>query len=237
MFEKPLDGDIVARIEARDRATRRMFWVLIAPTVLLVAAFAVLFATGRTEVLQSQGVQIGILFVGCIILFALLKRRQFRPGVYVDISDPRIVRRRIDTHHRALRLFLWIGILASFSNALSYGVSFNRLEHVARFLALGAGGMMILTTALFLAPLMIGPGWFNRGLRDILDDEYMRALRGRAMRLGYRAAIAAVAAALIATLWRPDFALPSLTLALNAGFAIPALYYVVADWRASRYDG
>ncbi len=75
---------------------------------------------------------------------------------------------------------------------------------------------------------MIGPGWLNRGLRDILDDEYMRALRGRAMRLGYLVTIAAVAAALIATLWRSDLALPSLSLAFNAGFTIPALYYVVA---------
>ncbi len=238
MIEKTLDSDIVAKIEARDRALRRMFWVLIAPTLLLVAAFAALFAMGRTDLLQNQGVQIviGVLLTACIILFALLKRRQFRPGVYVDASDPRIVRRRIDIHHRALRLFLGIGILSSVSNFVSLGFGFNRLERVDRFLALGVGGMMIVITAVFLAPLMIGPGWLNRGLRDILDDEYMRALRGRAMRLGYLVTIAAVAAALIATLWRSDLALPSLSLAFNAGFTIPALYYVVADWRASR-DG
>ncbi|MEI9885991.1 MAG: hypothetical protein WDN08_05710 [Rhizomicrobium sp.] len=40
----------------------------------------------------------------------------------------------------------------------------------------------------------------------------------------------------MATLWRPDFALASLAWALYAGFAVPALYYVIADWRASR-DG
>jgi hypothetical protein len=46
--------------------------------------------------------------------------------------------------------------------------------------------------------------------------------------------IAAVAAALLATILRPDLALAALAWALYAGFALPTLYYVIADWRASR---
>jgi hypothetical protein len=238
MVENPLGDDIAAKIEAGDRIAWRMVWVLIGPTVLLIAAFATAFVTGQTTLLQSEAAQIviGVLFAACIVYAASLVRRRFRPDIYVDASDPRIIRRRIDAHQRSWRLSLCVGILSTFPSFLSLGVGFNRLEHANRLLALAAGGTLIVTTALLLGPLMIGPGWLDRGLRDILNDEFMRDLRGRAMRLGYLIMVVAVAAALMATIWRPDFALASLAWALYAGFAIPALYYVIADWRASR-DG
>ncbi|MDR3454976.1 MAG: hypothetical protein P4L96_19610, partial [Rhodoferax sp.] len=61
-------------------------------------------------------------------------------------------------------------------------------------------------------------------------------LRARAARLGYWALMVAVASALLIAVWRPDLTLRVLAWALYAGFAIPALYYVIADWRAGR-DG
>jgi len=240
MAEKSLDDDVMAKIEARDRATRRMIWFLLAPAVLLAVAFAAAFVTGQTALLQSQTVQIviGALFAACILFVVLRLGRQFRPDISVAAADPRIIRRRIDAHHRTLRTYLCIGIVSTVPSLLGLRGAFNRLEHVDRFLALVVAGATILSIAAFLVPLIIGPGgWLDRERRDILNDEFMRALRARAMRLGYLTTIVAVVAALIATLWRVDLAVPSLAWALYAGFAIPALYDVIADWRASRDNG
>jgi hypothetical protein len=41
---------------------------------------------------------------------------------------------------------------------------------------------------------------------------------------------------LLIELWRPDLTLRAVSWALYAGFALPALYYVIADWRASSGD-
>jgi len=237
MAEKPRD-DFAAKIEARDRIARRMAWVLLGAPVLLAAAFATAFATGHVALFQSQAGQIviGVLFAASILYVVSLAGQRFRPDIYVDASDPRIVRRRIDAHQRNWRLFLCSGILFTLPSFLSFGTAFHRLEHLDRFLALLGGGSLIATISVYLAPLMIGPGWLDRELRGILNDEFMRDLRGRAMRLGYLIMMVAVAAALMVALWRPDLALGSLAWALYAGFAIPSLYYVIGDWRASR-DG
>ena len=92
---------------------------------------------------------------------------------------------------------------------------------------------MIFVMALFSVLTIVGPGWFSRELHAILNDEFVRDLRARTARLGYLTMMAAVAAALLTTIWHPDLALPALAWAFYAGFAIPALYYVIADWRAS----
>jgi hypothetical protein len=95
---------------------------------------------------------------------------------------------------------------------------------------------MIGMIGLFSVLMMVGPGWFSRELHAILNDDFIRDLRARAMRLGYLTMMVAVTAALLTAIWRPDFALPALAWALYAGFAIPTLYYIIADWRAGR-DG
>jgi hypothetical protein len=74
------------------------------------------------------------------------------------------------------------------------------------------------------------------GARNLPDDEFDSALRARTIRFGYMLVLLLLGAVFQVALWRPDWTLTALAWALYAGFALPAFYYVIADWRASRGD-
>jgi hypothetical protein len=229
------EDDIVAKLNASDRATSGMALTLGAAVLLLVAVYVAAFFTGQTALLQSQVFQIviGVAFTAIIVFVIARFGRKFRPDAYRNAADPRIARRRIDAHHRYWRWSLVSGLAAT----SMWGLNFNNLVRFAREdqgFALVTGGAMILVMALFSVFTIVGPGWFSRELHAILNDEFVRDLRARTARLGYLTMMAAVAAALLTTIWRPNLALPALAWAFYAGYALPTLYYVVADWRASR---
>jgi hypothetical protein len=231
------DDEIIAKLDASDRAVTRMILALAGAVLLLVAIYAAAYFTGESALLQSEGFQfaIAVLFAAGVVIVIARFGRKYRPDAYSDASDPRIVRRRIDAHHRYWRWSLVSGLVAT----STWGLNFNNLVRFAREdggLALVASGIMISIMALFSVLTIIGPGWFSRELHAILNDEFIRDLRARTVRLGYLTMMAAMAAALLTAIWRPDLALPALAWAFYAGFAIPALYYVIADWQASR-DG
>jgi hypothetical protein len=230
------DDEIVAKLDASDRAMTRMTLALGGAVLLLAAVYAAAAFSGKTALLQSEGVQIAIAALfAMIVAFAFLRFGQkFRPDAYSDAADPRIVRRRIDAHHRYWRWTLLAGILSTSVLGLNFGYVLADLTRADRILALLAGGIMIVVIALFSVLTLIGPGWFNRELHAILNDDFVRDLRARTARLGYLTMMAATAAALLATIWRPDLALSALAWAFYAGFAVPALYYIIADWRAGR---
>lgn len=229
------DDEVVAKLDASDRAVTRMLLTLAAALLLLVAIYAAAYFTGEAALVQSQSFQIaiGVLFAAGVVIVMARFGSKFRPDAASDASGPRIVRRRIDAHHRYWRWSLVSGLVAT----SSWGLNFNRLADFAREdrgLALVAGGTMIFVMALFSVLTIAGPGWFSRDLHAILNDEFIRDLRARTARLGYLTMMAAMAAALFAAIWRPDLAQPALAWAFYAGFAIPVLYYVIADWRAGR---
>ncbi len=231
---EPTDDEIVAQLNASEGAAVRMFFAGLGMVVMMVLVFAGAFFSGHVAFLQSQTVQIVIAIAfGTAFLIAFVRfARRYAPPV--DASDPRIVRLRIDAHHRSWRwtivssLFSSVGCVAAFSTALPKASTPDR-PFVLLFAAMVA--FVILLSAMVMA---FGPGGFSRQIHAILNDEFVRDLRARTVRLGYAVTMTAVAAVLLIGVWRPDFALPALAWALYAGFAIPALYYVVTDWRAGR---
>ncbi len=175
------------KIEARDRIAWRMVWVLIAPTVLADRRLRRGFRDAANRLVPEprradrhrhpvRGLYPVRRVAWATAVSARRLRRCFRP------ADRSPANRRASTLLAAVFVLRHPCNLSSF---LILGVGFNRLEQVDRFLALGGGGMLIAVTAFYLAPLVIGPGWLDPGLRNILNDEFMRDLRGRAMRLGY----------------------------------------------------
>ncbi len=237
-MDKSTDDEIIAKLNAIDRSVGWAVLALVGTLVTLLAVFAGAFFTGHAALLQSEGVQIavGILFAAAIFVLALRIGQRSQPQAYLESMEPRILRRRIDAHHRYWRWTLLSCIFTSFWSAMSLGHAFAHVGPDNRFWALLAGAMFIPVIALFSAMLIVGPGWISRDMHRILNDDFIRALRGRAERLGYAALMIAVAGALLVAIWRPALTLPVLSWALYAGFAIPALYYVIADWRAGR-DG
>lgn len=230
------DDDIVARLNASEEAAVRMALTGLALVVLMALVFAAAFFTGHAAWLQDQTVQAAVAAVvgGALVIAFVRFARRFGPPV--DACDPAIVKKRIDAHHRTWRwtvgssLFSSLGCVAALSSVLSKAGTADR-PFVLVFAA-----QVVFVCLLFAAVTAAGPGWFDREMHAILNDEFIRDLRARAVRVGYSVMMFAVAAALLAGVLRPDLALSALAWALYAGMAVPALYYVVADWRASR-DG
>lgn len=235
----PSDDDILAKLDANDRATSRMALILLSAAFAPVALYAAAYLSGEVTLVQSEGAQIAIggLFVMVLVFVFAGFGRRFRPVASSDANDPRIVRRRIDAHHRYWRLMLvsWLGMTIGLLPLVTVtGRALGALGQAHSLLAIAAAAAMIAPIVLFSLLVIAGPGRGNRELRAILNDEFVRQLRDRTIRLGYFTMLAAVSAGILASVWRPDLALLVLWWSLYAGFVVPALYYVIADWRASR---
>jgi magnesium-transporting ATPase (P-type) len=235
---KSSDDEIVAKLDAGDRANGWMALVLLGLPVVLAVLFAAAFFTGHTALLESDGAQIaiGVLFAMAILLSFIRFRRHFRSEAYLESLEPRILRRRIDRFQRTWRWVLATLIGSSCLTIISTSYALGRSGPNNRPLTLLVAGGFVFVIALFSAMVFSGLGWHDRDIYRILNDDFIRALRARAARLGYVTLMAAVASALLIATWRPDLTLRVLAWALYAGFAVPALYYIIADWRASR-DG
>jgi len=235
-MDKLSDDEIIAKLNASDRAVAWMVVALVVVPVMLIAIFAGAFFTGHAALLQSEGVQIAvsILVVAGILFFIQRLGRRYQPEAYLESMEPRILRRRIDAHHRYWRWTLVTCLFSASCTTLSFSRTLANIARPNQTWAFFMAGTIIFTIALFSTIVMIGPGWFSRDMHAILNDDFIRALRGRAERLGYVTLMIALAGVLIVAIWRPTLTLPALCWALYAGFAIPALYYVIADWRAGR---
>lgn len=229
------DDEIIAKLDASDRAAGRMTFAFLAAILLLCAAFGIAFITGNASLLQNEGVQIAIAVVAAagFLLIILRFGRHFRPDAHTSASEPRIVRRRIDAHHRYWRWSLLSGLIAAPAWAWNIGPSLADLSRVDRFLAVMAAGALVCLVFFFSSLLIIGPGWFNQEIHAILNDEFTRELRARTARLGYFTMLAGASATLLTAMWHPKWISSAAVWSLYAGFAIPTLYYIITDWRAS----
>lgn len=235
----PSDDEILAKLNANDRAGDRLALVLLSAVLVLVAIYAAAYFTGEVTLVQSQAGQIAIggLFA-MVLVFAIAGfGRRFRPVGSSDANDLKIVRRRIDSHHRHWRLMLvsWLTVILSLLPSVTIAApTLGALGHAHPLLAMAAAAAMIAPVVLFSLLMIAGPGWGNREMRAILNDEFVRQLRARTIQLGYFTMLTAVSAGILAAVWRRDLASLVLLWTLYAGFAVPALYYVIADWRAGR---
>jgi hypothetical protein len=83
------------------------------------------------------------------------------------------------------------------------------------------------------AATTFGVGFAQRKYRAAANDELVRLLRGRAAQLGYMLAVAGVGLGYLASLLRPELTGIVLPVFLLAAVAGPAVYFLVAEWRAS----
>jgi len=222
-----------ARHETSVRMRWRAVWVLIIGLALLFAVIAALTFTGHAALVLSMWGQTITAVYACALLvyFIATMSRSYVPSI--EMNDPRYMRRRIDEYQRQWRwtiLFQVFAILPFFAFLPQIFWFFGSTHQFMRAI-LCAIVALLMIVLVFL--LLVGPGI---GGRELLNDEFVTALRARTMRFAYVLTMLLLGAVLLIDLWRPDLTLTALCWALYASFAVPALYYVIADWRASSAD-
>ncbi len=244
MSKRPLSDEeeraALARHELSLRMKWRALWVFIIGLALLLAVVTALSLTGHAAlVLSVWGKTVTAVYaVALLIYFIAMMSRAYVPPIGMD--DPRFLRRRIDEYQRRWRWAILFQVFMMFP-------VFALLPKV--FWALGALqfiGIMFFGTIAFLMifsgyMLSAGPGLLLPRASELINDEFATALRARVMRFAYILTMLLLGTALLVAVWRPTLTATALIWALYVGFAVPALYYVIADWRASsadkEYDG
>jgi hypothetical protein len=170
-----------------------------------------------------------IVLVAVWIAF-LVYRLSFRPNP--ETQRPSVQRRLVDDYTKRQRWTLVVAIPGALLLALNqppatagHGPEDWFTQSVFVFIMLMLALMLVL-----------GPGFLSRRFRAANADELSRALRARASALGYVCAMLALSADYLISQLAPPMLASALPLSMAAVFVIPALYYVIADWQASR-DG
>lgn len=202
----------------------------------LIALIALGIGTGQNAVLQSTVFQ-GVIALAAAVFFGIafihFSHRAIPPE---EAMESRILRKRIDTLHRNWRWLLLCLVVTSGCSTFSYSHLMNALPGSQPSIALLIALAIIFQTVLFSLHTLMGPGGFHSEVRRALQDEFVRELKIKTMRIGYITMMLACAATLLVIALHPAFSGAAITWALYAGYAVPTLYYIIADWRASR-DG
>jgi hypothetical protein len=232
------DEEILDRFETRARMTWRMLWVLPSGIALVVGATAAAIFSGHAALVAGMWGRIVIAAViGALFVYAFVTiiKSSIQP---IKADSPRLVQRRLDHYQGVRRWSILIGVFMMFFVLMGIPHAVPVLRAARQLpLLIGAGALIagiMLMNALLLSS---GPRWQTLvppGVRELPNDEFDRALRARTTRFGYILVMLLLAGALPVALWRPDWALTAIACALYAGFAAPALYYIIGDWRASR---
>jgi hypothetical protein len=236
---EPSDDEIVARVEASNRVMWRLVRVLCGGLALVGVIVAALVCSGHADWQRNCWFQMAVAaVVGALFLYVLvMMARHHVPAI--ETMNPRLARRRIDAQQRHWRWAILGYVVIGFSFVLNQADALRNLTGLDEITRLVLGLGPSLFPLLMVAILTVGPRWqcLDRpGLGALVDDEFAVALRARTMRVGYVVAMILLAAIVLVTLWRPALTLTALCWALFAGSAVPALYYVIADWRASREE-
>lgn len=97
-------------------------------------------------------------------------------------------------------------------------------------------GLPILYAWLVVAVIM---GWdfVSRRERKYLDDELSRAFRARSLGLAFVVLMAAGTIVLAISLWRPEWTVPAIVLAVTLGGSVAGCRFAWLDRQAGRADG
>jgi hypothetical protein len=198
--------------------------------VIFAGAGICLLAAGSDRAFSTLGLSpdmsdfLAGLGVGCLLsvaLIVLLKSRRADSGdLHLRIDEFQAQQRRM--------LVAIAALVAAFGTmAILHPLRHNGIiatDFAIEFALLAVAGA---------AALAFGVGFLRRRYRLASDDEFVKALRMRAVRAGYMIAIAGGAAAYAANLFWPDAAAVGLPAALLAAVLIPCAYYLIAERRAS----
>jgi MFS family permease len=239
------DDQILDRSKTRARVMRRTAWVLTGGFSLMAAAIAFAIFTGHAALVTGMWGQIVILAVAAALFVyavAIINIYYRRP---LEADGPRLLYRQMDSHQRSWRQLVLFNVFMMFFVVMSLMPAFLH-RPAAPFLRAAPQLLLLIGAApagfvlVFALILSAGPGWesvfLQPGARELLHDEFNTAQRARTMRFGYILVMLLLYAVLLVALWRPDLTRMALSWALYAGFALPALYFVIADWRASHGD-
>jgi len=233
------DDKILARIKTSDRMMWRVVWVLTGGIALVAVVIATALFTGHAGLVTSLwGQSITAAVVGGLFVYAAVVAGKYHVSP-IEADNPRLVRRRIDAYQRRWRWVILLNIFTTFTFVMGVPRMVTPLGGAHQFLPMLIGAVAAGLMLMMAIILSAGPAWQGMaqpGARELLNDEFASALRARTMRFGYILMMFLLGAVLVVALWQPDLTLTALAWALYAGFAVPALYYVIADWRASFGD-
>lgn len=172
-------------------------------------------------------VWIPLIFLLFLWRILLLYRKRFSP--LPESLRPSVQKRLVDDYTRRQRFilvaFIPLTLLLTLNSPETHGSSSD-----ASWFSLGAFVSYMLLAALMI---VFGPGFLNTRFRAANQDEASRMLRVRSTAVGYIAAMIAMTADYGIGLFAPTLLQAAIPLSLAAAFIVPALYYVIADWRAS----
>ena len=230
--EKSSDVEIIARERRSYRRGLALFPVGLLLALAVMAGFSWAQDSGFVPKWFSESALEPITLALVISLLIVLAFRIFARPPKEAMSE-RILRKQIDDHQKRWRfLYILIAIMA---------IVLGTLPLSPHFRSPGVNSTLWLPHASFvfvalMSALIIcfGPGFLNASFRNAMNDELTRALRARASRLGFLIAVAGMGASYLVALYKPEWSVFVLSPVIAAAIAVPALYFVILDWRAGR---
>ena len=231
------DNEILAltRKRSRQRKIVVVLCALVSGVIGAIAAIKIseLHQTHQTiSILSLWPIEIAGALAIAALLAALRLTRTPR-----DADSVRVLQSRIDElQWQYSRWFLivvptavlYFAIRAEIEtvSAVDHSVFFQSDSHISLFLFFGAFALIL------LSPLGV-----RRSARKVLNDELTRAMRSRALSLGYWILAPCMAAIYVLALFDQKLAIELMVPALFLAVAVPTLRFAYLDWRAGRNSG
>jgi hypothetical protein len=162
-----------------------------------------------------------------VLIWVMLGPRKRETLPRLEALPESILRKQIDHYQQRWCSIVLVLLFLLIATTLGFGAI---ALHPAAMTDFGvvAGAVFFLEVFLCAFATVFYPGL------KVFDDERLIALRGRAAKAGFIILLLALGAAFPAILRHPEWTTLALIGVLFAGGAAPALYYVIADWRAGR---
>jgi hypothetical protein len=228
-FERP-DEEILDQL----KRSRRAGWFMLFGCLVCIVSSVVLVFLGRVGAIPPIAAEYSTAAIVIVwVLATIFRFRHFPPPL--EANEERILRKRIDSIQsvwRWLTVFcVGIAVMTTFGTSRMLGP----VNSSHPLLALFAGSTFVFVILLYSLMVFYGPGYLDGSYR-VINDELARALHARAFKAGYLALMVMLGGVLLTVLYRPALTIPALCWTLFAGFAMPALYYVILQWRAGSGD-
>lgn len=220
------DDEIISDFRRRTgKSLHRLGWLMLLILVYVVGCVTLYGYAIRIGWLVRYGIPEDCIYlIPLPVLFAVAFLSKRNPPRLEDLPE-RILRRQIDHYQRrwrtvltALLVMLCVCAVVASLTVASSAVLVDKFVTAAVLL-------------LFAACCALGTVFYP-GLK-VFDDERIEALRARSAKFGFVVLLAALGTSFPLALHHPTWAPHILIWTLFASGAAPALYYIVADWRAS----
>ena len=233
MSDEPMsETDLIAYEQRRARRERVFLYLVFAFIVYMTVTEYLPLAWQ----LQNWPKLYGILAVAAAFALRILLVRQ--PSIAA--RDEKVVRKLSDDHQLRVRLSWLMMLILLLHLALTDSRSITTIAEGIRTHRLPSNSFdpsPFMTAGFFIlcaVGLYSGNWLIKREFRAAVNDELTRALRGRALAAGYLFAMCLLAGAFVTIMVTQVNAAQLLLWLMFAGVAVPVLYFLFLDWRASR---